>query len=186
MLFDTSTTLSQSLAAYVDGVAQSVSYYSNSIMASFYFRDFNLTYMHHDGPSLQGDGRLQNVKIYNRLLSAVEIRQLHENPWQFLKPYDHRLLSSQITTNVQLTFNGFGGTVTAASIPVEGAIIRLYIEATGELVSETSTDEDGVYVFGSKDAPVAGGTYTIIAYDALTGYQYNGGILRGMTPGAMS
>ena len=147
---------------------------------------FNFNNQTISGASSVGNSRWRNFNVHNRQLTEREQWALFKNPWQILKPIGRQVASVNVSANVEFNFDGMGGTITAATIPVVGAVVRLYNETTGALLLSTTTDALGNYVFGSIAVPLNPAlTYTIIAYDALTGYQYNGGILRGMVTGKM-
>lgn len=182
-LDDTSQILN---GAWTNKVAQSLSnntFYGNSV-GPFRLtanRDFKL-----NGPTIigssVGNARFANFHIYNRLLSQGEREALYNNPWLMFygaRPLPVVYLTADTGDPYQIT-----GTVTANTVPLSGAIVRLYNETTGDLLRETSTNGSGVYTFGSKGNELSAFViYTVIAYDALTGYQYNGGILRGISAG---
>lgn len=73
------------MAVYVDGVSQSlVSTQTNDVTGNF--GNETLYLMSRGGASLFGAGKLDDIRIHDRLLSANEAKALYENSFQTLQP----------------------------------------------------------------------------------------------------
>lgn len=90
-LIDLTLASSQTVAIYLDGVAQALTAGQNTIPANQSFASDYLYFMGRAMSSLFGDGSLAYFNIHNRLLSQGEIRALMENPHQILMPTNRPL-----------------------------------------------------------------------------------------------
>lgn len=86
VLFNRNDTGKGTDGVYVNGAV--VSYTTNAVSATAVDNsNTNLNFMcRNNGASQFGAGRLRNVNIYNRALSADEIYALHSNPYQLVEP----------------------------------------------------------------------------------------------------
>jgi len=75
--FDRTTGTAMGVTAYVDGVGQSITQYNSSNLNSSNFDNASLYLMSRGNSSLFGSGNLDDVRIYNRAISASEIKRLY-------------------------------------------------------------------------------------------------------------
>ncbi len=71
------STVAGDITAYIDGVAQSMTADMSTKAGSGNFKVDNLNFMSRNGSAVFGAGSLDDVRIYNRALSATEILQLY-------------------------------------------------------------------------------------------------------------
>ena len=79
VILNRTTGTANGVTIYVDGVAQSMTQTYSSDFSSSNFDNSSLYFMSRGGSSLFGAGSLDDVRIYNRALSATEITQLYNS-----------------------------------------------------------------------------------------------------------
>jgi hypothetical protein len=84
--FDLTLASSQTTAIYKDGVSQSFSVTVNTMAAMTFSATDSVYIMNRGLASLFAAGRMSNLNIHSRILSADEIRSLMNNPWQIMQP----------------------------------------------------------------------------------------------------
>ena len=178
---DISVTVDRNVAStpiqnvYVDGVPVSFANVATTFAASDWLTNTSLYLMARGSSSLWMPGRLSNVNVHNRILSAGEAQALHANPWAILTPPPARVASfGSANPNVTLT----GQTATtgqgAFTFPVAGQTATTSQGILTPLITilqvgQTATTKQGFFFEGTQTAVTSQGVLKPAVNITLTG-----------------
>lgn len=136
---DRTAPVSAGITAFVDGIAQSVSYAAaNQAGDSTKFASSTLYLFSRAGTSLFGNGNLQNLVFRGgHLMSAAEAAEEYRNAYQIYTPQKRisyfdvpRILGTQTKTYSELGTTGYDGTISVTEPITNGAELALEVEST--------------------------------------------------------